>query len=105
MQSKKVRIYNITVLDLLSQISNIEYKRLPTKADKSNLDDLEKGLKDKINELENKLLKLRTEFQNLSKIHDKIAKDLKKDQQKEISNDRDEVSLMKKPLMGFKCAN
>lgn len=97
--------YYIKTLDLLNQISNIEYKRLPTKADKSQLDELEKGLKDKVSELENKLLKLRMEFQNLSKIHDKIVKEYKKEQPREISNDRDEVTLMKKPLMGFKCAN
>lgn len=34
-----------------------------------------------------------------------LANDIKKQQVRETSNDRDEASLIKRPLMGFKCAN
>jgi hypothetical protein len=88
-------------IDLLSQISNIEYKSLPTKADKSYLEEIENGLKDKVKELERKLQKLRIEFQNLTKLYGNITKEVKK----ETSDERDEVSLSTKQLMGFKCAN
>jgi transposase-like protein len=91
--------------DFNKKIIDIEYNKLPTKVDVIDLEKIEKELKEKSAFIERELLKLRLEFQNLSKLHDKISTDLKKEKKKDVRDEKDEVSLIKKPLMGFKCAN
>lgn len=91
--------------DFNKKIIDIEYNKLPTKVDVTDLEKIEKELKEKSAFIERELLKLRMEFQSLSKLHDRISADLKKEKKKEVKDEKDEVSLIKKPLMGFKCAN
>ena len=67
-----------------------------------DLEKIERELREKSASIERELMKLRMEFQNLGKLHEKISTDLKKEQKKEVKDDKDEVSLIKKPLMGFK---
>ena len=92
--------------DLLKRFQGIEYSKLPEKADKEGFTQLEKKMYDKVKSLEREILKLKNDLQSHSKLQDNIKKEIKKTTRiKEPSLERDEVSLMKKPLMGYKCAN
>ena len=89
----------------MSKIAAIEYKRLPDKADKEDLNNLDNQMREKIANLERQLMNLRVDLQGISKLHDRVVKDMQKEKQQEVNKEKDEVSLIKKPLMGFKCAN
>jgi len=91
--------------DFMDKLAAIEYQRLPLKLDKQDLEALESSLRDKIFGLDKKIMKLRTDLQSISKLHDRVVKTIEKDRAVEDKTDKDEVSLLKKPLMGFKCAN
>lgn len=99
------RITYLFYLDLNKKIASIEYNSLPKKVDKETLEKLEKELKDKAIELERELLKLKLELQRVGKMHERVAKEIQAQKKKEENPDRDEVSLIKRPLMGYKCAN
>lgn len=103
MQSKMVN-WNIHLnyIDLMSKIAAIEYQRLPTKVDKADFEKLENSMREKIVLLERQLLKFRVDLQNISTLHERVTKEIVKEKQRDVNTDKDEVSLIKKPLIGFK---
>lgn len=70
---------------------DIEYTKLPSKADKEYLEMIEKELKDKAVLLEKEIMRLRAELQNLTKLHQKVASNIKEEKKKETTTNRDEV--------------
>ncbi len=94
--------YQELFIDLMEKITVIEYQRLPTKLDKEEFEDRDNIVKEKINDLEKELMKLRADLKAISKIHQRVVKNIEKEAKKEEKNHLDEVSLIKKPLMGFK---
>uniref|UniRef100_A0A7S3NCU1 Uncharacterized protein n=1 Tax=Euplotes harpa TaxID=151035 RepID=A0A7S3NCU1_9SPIT len=90
--------------DVNKKLAVIEYQSLPMKADKVDLEEIDK-LREKIAALEKEIKKLRAELYALSKTQLAAIQESKKAQKRvEDDSQREEASLIKKPI-GWKCAN